>query len=241
MKSDIYNLAIKKHEYWAKRKGVLKKLIDQVIDEISEIEKIDNNKTEIELKKRASKIKAVWVLSGTGTFKLPLTDVPGDQIYKGKSWGYHSDRDRIELAIKLIDSIGQCKPYLIYNGIEEQRIAINQAIESGELSFPRSKLYIPKGEVVKTLDQVKKLNFPEKYKIGDILVIVTHSAHYPRVLRMLNRYKTIPAKLSVVLYPAHFKNKKGSKEFTFNEIMGVLGYIALGEATIKSYKYLKWL
>lgn len=253
---DIYNLAVERYVYWAKRKDLLKKLINQLLGEVDSLDKVDLTKIKKYLKEKVSKVKAVWVLSGTGTFDRPLTDTPGDQIYKGRTWAYYSDQDRIKLAIELInylsqavakdqkisvmDAIREYGSYLVYNGVGEQQIAIKRAIKSGKLSFPKSKLYIPKGKIIKTLDQVKNLRFPEKkYQFGDILVIVTHVAHYPRVLRMLNKYKKVFGNLSIVIYPAQFKTRKGFYEFAFNEIMGVLGYIALGEATVKPCKYLK--
>ena len=89
---DIYNLAVERHVYWAKRKGLLKKLINRLLGEIDSLDKMDLTKIKKYLKEKASKVKAVWVLSGTGTFDLPLTNVSGDQIYKGKAWAYYSDQ-----------------------------------------------------------------------------------------------------------------------------------------------------
>lgn len=260
--NDICQLAIKRHRYWAKNVVLLNKVVKRVVAEIDEVGGIKSKGIEKQLERDAKKIKAVWVLSGAGTFDLPLTNTPGDQIYSGKTWAYYSDRDRIKYAVELIghisrivalrskdkdkqsseiDLIEQYGPYLIYNGIEEQNKAIRQAIKKGKLVFPQSKLYIPQGRITRTLDQVKNLNFPdEEYRAGDILAIITHCAHYPRVLRMLNKYKKIPDNLLVRIYPVQFKDNAGSKEFTFNEIMGVLGYIALGKATIEPYNYIKW-
>jgi hypothetical protein len=56
---------------------------------------------------------------------------------------------------------------------------------------------------------------------------------------MLNKYKKVFGDLSIVIYPAQFKTRKGFYEFAFNEIMGVLGYIASGEAAVDPCKYLR--
>ncbi len=249
--SHVYHLAQKKYIFWAKKTSLLKKTIKQVLSEIKELDAIDTTQAETQIKKIAPRIKAVWVLSGIGTFYQPITKSPGDEIYQGESWAYYSDRQRIKTATELLKKIieqnkvkkrnQQGGPYLIYNGISLQNQAIKHAIKSKDLSLPLSRLYIPKGKITKTLDQVKNLSFPDKkYDKGDIIIIVTHVAHYPRLLRMLERYHTVMKDFSIMLYPVWFKDKTASQKFTINEIMGVLGYIAIGEAAIKPIKYIKW-
>jgi len=259
----ICRLAEKKYRYWAKRSHLLKNVVRQVVVEIDDYNQIKSEDVLKRLEQEAKKIKAVWVISGTGTFFRPFTDMPGDRIYKKKQWAYFSDRDRIKSAARVISRVSRALvkeskdkvqdhqlsleeqikkygPYLIYNGIEEQKKALREAIKSRKLILPDSKLFIPKGKIIKTLDQVKNFVLPNgDYRSGDVLVIVTHSAHYSRTLRMLNKYGTISGKLAVRVYPVRFKNRIDSMEFTLNEIMGVLGYIAQGEATINPIDILK--
>jgi hypothetical protein len=252
-KSDIHKLAVERYgDFWDSKPEQLDLLIEQLLKEIKEIEKAAEELRLPSSTEEAKKIKAVWVISGAGTYTKPITNTSGDLIYKDKKWAYFSDRDRIAHAIKVIDNIalivskenatkqsqGSFSPYLVYNGIDEQVNDLIFAIKSGKVSYPLEKLLIPKGRISRTLDQILSFDLPDNLvEEGDTIGIVSHAPHLARAMRMINKYKPLPKEVKVKLFPIVFNDNKGEEEFTENEIMGIVGYISRNEATIKSYPY----
>jgi hypothetical protein len=259
-KKSIIQLALERHsDYWGDRKEELDILVNGTIKEIEKIERVPFCKPETD--KEAMKIKAVWCVSGTGSIQVPFLGTTGDILYKEKKWGQWTDRDRILHSVEVIKNysivsrgkdpcniitkheesrlIKEYGPYLIYNGIPEQVDALFLAIEAGELNFPREKVFVPKGKIVKTLDQVKSLKLPENLNIkeGDTIGIVSHAPHLARLMKMVNRYKPLPEEIKVKLFPLLFEKPENENEFAQTELMGILGYISRGEATAESYPY----
>lgn len=241
-KSIIHKIALERHaSFWFGKEIELDLLIEQSIKEIKLLNRVADRTLSFTPAK-ANKIKAIWAISGSGTYTKSITNVPGDQVYRSKIWGQWSDKKRIDHSLEIIQKIstqnGGFYPYLIYNGITEQVIDLKDALQSDRLDLPKDKLFIPTGMVIKTIDQVKGLSFPrDALQEGDVLGIVSHSPHLARVMRMVNKFRSIPLGVSVQLFPMTFNNIENDEEFAFNEILGIIGYISRGEATIESYPY----
>ena len=267
-KDDLLKLASAKYpEYYNRHQKELDLLIDQVLLEIKRLKSAAKlSKTPINLQE-AKNYQAIWVISGVGTFSEPLTKLPGDMFYKNKKWAHGSDHTRIMQAIGIIRDIslilsgesntrnlrkihlsqnrekqliGKYGPYMIYNGTPIQNHHLISAIKTGKLNFPLEKLYLPKGTITKTIDQVKKFSFPTNHKISKrhTIGIVTHVPHFPRLMRIINRYQTIPLGLTLRALPVSMHNLRDETDFLTGEIMGIIGYISRDEASIKPYPYL---
>jgi len=254
-------------EYWRGKESELKSLIDKASLEIREIEKSAQREWLPGNAEEAKKIKAIWVLSGAGTYKKTITDDPGDLANIGKYWIHGSDRKRIGHAADLIKKIsliasGNCLPkevnsykisdvevlalvkeygpYLIYNGTAVQNADLIAAIKDDSLLMPEEKLFIPESKITKTIDQVKMLKFPDiNFEKNDEIGIVSHAPHLARVMRMVNKYKPIPEGVEVQLYPLVFGDPENEREFAQSEMKGIVGYVSKGLATAESsYSYL---
>ena len=252
-------------EYWRDEEENLEQLINLATKEIAEIER-GASKTQLpKTVKDANLIKAIWVLSGSGTYEKPITETPGDLVNLDKPWAQGSDKKRIDHAVdhirkismiasgdyqtKNIDSyqisdeesfhlIQKYGPCLVYNGISVQNSDLISAIEAGIVKFPKDKLFIPSGKVKRTLDQITTLKFPEiNYSEKDKIGVVSHAPHLARVMRVVNKYKTMPEKAEIVLLPLVFEKDENEKEFCQSEMKGIIGYVGSGLATLKPYPY----
>jgi hypothetical protein len=217
----IFDITWRKNASFYQDKSRLKGLINKILDEISQLEMASGQPILL----KSQQIKAVWVLSGIGTYFEPITDFPGDQIYKDKPWGRWGDRERLDFAGKIVDSMPDM-PYLIYNGANVQNEALIKATKNG-FPVPLERIYFPKGKISCTIDQVKNLSLPKEIEGDNIsLGIVSHAPHLARVVRMFNLYKPL-SNVKLKLFPL----PSPSLEFTQNEILGILDYVASGQAT----------
>jgi len=243
----IRNIALARAgNFWLGREAQLEVNIERIILEIQDLEEAAGAMNLPLSFDETKKIKAIWVISGAGTYFQPITNTAGDLIYKDKAWAHFSDHDRISYASEIVKKIGLLAsakslpgPYLIYDGIEEQNEDLISAVESHEIMIPKSALFIPKGRILKTLDQVKYFELPADLNIqnGDVIGVVSHAPHLARVMRMVNKYKPFPKGVKVKLLPLVFTGNKNEKEFAQAEITGILDYISKGEATEESYPY----
>lgn len=260
-----FDYALLSHsEYWSGKEVELKRLIEAVSFEVIEMEKhalipqLPRNKEE------ARHVKAIWTLSGVGTYEKPIAMGPGDMIYVDKPWAHGTDKKRTDHAIDLVKKISiiasgkyqpedsdtfaitneelealviENGPYLVYNGIPSQNEDLIDAIQKRRI-FPIEKLFIPEGDIERTLDQVRNLQFPQiEFEEGDTIGIVSHAAHIARLMRILNKFNPLPKGINIQAYPLVFENEYNEKEFVQSELRGIVGYISRGLATHEAYPY----
>lgn len=258
-KEALINQALERYgDYWMPRKKNLNLLVNQLIGELTTIENFTSKLPAT--KEEAQKFKAIWCISGAGSLKVPILGTSGDIIFKEKKWGQWTDRDRLIYSLEIIKKISLINsgnkltkeyskneltliikkygPYLIYNGINEQISALLYSIDKKEIIFPKEKLFLPKGNIKKTIDQVKNFCIPDQIinKKGEI-GIVSHAPHLIRVLYMLGRYPTVPENLTIKLFPVLLSQPKFESEYSFGELLGIIGYISKGEANLEPCPY----
>lgn len=226
-------------DFWSSKEEMLRSLISNVSQEILALEAAAA--APVLTLEEAHNIKAIWVLSGAGSYSKPIIDSPGDLVYKDKPWAQNSDRRRIDYAVKLSGQIKQLsgeEPFLIYNGLEVQVKDLLEVIEKKYVNITKEKLFIPKGKITRTLDQVVNFELPKiDFEQGDKIGIVSHAPHLCRVIRMANIYKPFPEEIKVKLFPIIFSDPGNEAYFAQNEIMGVIGYLSRGEASGEPYPF----
>lgn len=135
---------------------------------------------------------------------------------------------------KLVQETG---PYLIYNGVLEQNQAVLRASKEFLWPIPQSKIYIPSGQIARTIDQVKTLALPPDIEFGndDIFGIVTHAPHYARLMRMIDFYRPLGNNVKIQLFPLVLPEDE--EELMEMELNSTLNYALKNELSWESYPY----
>ena len=237
--------------YWSGRMEILKNSIDNILKEIDEFEDSYNNGININ-KEEANKLKMIWCISGSGSYEKKLVDTPSDNINKNISWYRGTDKIRLDYAALIVKEINRANrqtnlqhvqkieeryPIIIYNGIKEQVEVLLQ--NAGKrYSIPKERIYIPNGQIVRTIDQIKYFSFPPKTELNNMLMgLVSHAPHISRILRIMSKNDSKFKPVEIKVFPIRLKSKMGNIEFIKREISGILDYIAKGEASIIPYEY----
>ncbi|MFA7252984.1 MAG: GNAT family N-acetyltransferase [Patescibacteria group bacterium] len=248
----IPDMLLRYPRFWLPKIKDMPSIIEGLIDEMEALD--SDARAGIHISKEdAMRIKAVWVVSGTGTYFEPITTTSGDQIYKDKPWAYFTDKKRIDHGVAVVLAITKEKlgsaaddnirrhisksgPFLVYNGIPLQNEALESMTMKESFQLPPDKLFIAPGKVARTLDQVKQISFPKdcQFKVNDLIGVVTHVHHYTRVIRMVNRFRPLPDGVSIrpFLLPIPEEGRAYSMQA---EIRGILAYSAEGAATLENY------
>lgn len=159
------------------------------------------------------KVRGIWVLSGDDTTNHKRLD--------------YADRWLSAYIDILPDNQ---PPILIYNGTEEQ---------NKNLNVRTKRTYIAPGINKNTLDQVKNFSFPPNLDIDNgYLGIISHSAHFPRILRFINNNQKIFQGMKVTVLPINLDNPENQEEMTQAEVKGTMDYIEKGDADIEPYPYI---
>jgi len=187
-------------------------------------------------------IGAVWVLSGGGSYLLPIVNSTSDRIYAKKNWYPGQDKARLDYAKACIDALASLSPLpvLIYNGTKRQNADLRKAIDRGLFKLPKSRLYIVPGEITRTLDQVTKFSFPPSFNVKKMkLAVLSHSAHLPRILRFMRKYPKPFKNVEIVPLSINIQSKIGQRQMEKVELDNLLGYIDRKEAAAESYPFEK--
>jgi hypothetical protein len=91
-------------EFWEDRQEKLRQLITAVSLEMEILRDSARKPWLPTIKDEAQRIKAIWVLSGPGTYLEPVSNSPGDQIYRNEamSWAHGMDHQRLERSAWLM-------------------------------------------------------------------------------------------------------------------------------------------
>jgi len=234
-----FNEGIERYPFWAERKRELKELLSKIEREVQDLEDAAQNNVEIS-KETTQKTKAIWCLSGSGSYLEPLISAPSDIPLKSSLWAHGTDKKRLDYCAQLLHDLKNKggNPIFVYNGVEEQNEVLRK-IASKNLGLNKNEFFIPEGNNTKTIDQVMNLTFPKQLKLEklDIVGVVSHAAHLSRVMRMVEKFRPFPKNVDIMLYPLVFKNSRDEDRFVFSEIMGILGYISRGEISKNAYHY----
>ena len=185
---------------------------------------------------------AVWVLSGGGSYLASIIDTPSDRNYKKYDWYPRQDRARLDYAKDWLDAFSSTSPpdspILIYNGTEQQNYDLKKAIDAGIFEFSKSRLFIPQGEITKTVEQVKNFVFPPSFITkGKKLAVLSHSAHLPRILRFMKKFPKPFRGVEIVPISINLDSDGSQRQMRDMELENLLGYIEKGEASIEPYPY----
>ncbi len=232
--------------------------------EMSSFEKLarTNSLRVPETPEEAKRVRAIWDLSGVGTYLKEFQD----DRWKNIPWVGWTDRRRLNYSAALIrrltekitgrsyrstlgekltpDQVAQLRsdienygPYLIYNATSEQNEDVEKVLTEQDVSIPKSKIIIPDASTAKTADQMKNVKFPQDLRGGDIIAVVAHAPHLVRILHMLNRYKPLPEGVIVQPHPLPSPPSAGT-DYARMEISGLLYYTLItGDAAETSYPY----
>ena len=241
---------------------------DLAVSYLAEVEKLEytaerSQKERIRLTPdQARAVGAIWVLSGPGAY---VTASKADR-YEKKSWAQWMDRRRLNHAVRLMRSIaeslgglsptgmGNVKerkheiegilrdegPFLIYNGRPDETAVAMQVLEQGDVMVPKERVLMQGGERIdKSIDQVKYLEIPPQLiQDGKELIVVSHAAHLPRILRMLAARGDFP-RITIRAFPLPTP-VSGRKEYTREEIAATVYYALVAKPPIAqeaSYPY----
>jgi RimJ/RimL family protein N-acetyltransferase len=206
----------------------------------SELDYIEQSAGELPNAKNKDKyldVGALWVISGAGSYFKKLTSSSSDKIYKKHPWYPGQDRDRLEYAKKWLDAYRKVypglNPALIYNGTKEQNTDLAEAISSGKFRL-KGPLFISPGKIVRTLDQIKQFSFNPEFKKGQKLAVLSHSAHIPRILRFMDKFKQRFKSVEVIAVSISLE-PKDEREMAKIEKRTLLGYIKRDEASQNIY------
>lgn len=217
---------------------------NSVLTEVNLFKKNANKLPEAKNIEILKKVRAVWVLSGSGSYLRPLINTSSDQANLANNWYHGTDKARLDFAERWLSAYSNilpaCKPpILIYNGVAEQNRDLHQAIEGGKYPIPTSQVYIAPGENVRTLDQVKNFSFPPDLDLQEgYLGVISHVSHLVRTLKFMNKYPRIFRGIKVIALPIVCKDPKVQDRIDAPETKGILDYIAKNEATEESYPYI---
>lgn len=242
--------------FWRSKEDILKKLIDEVSVQIDEFDKFAAKELSF-TRDEALSYKAIWCVGGAGSYEKPLIDAASDQKFGDRPGYSGTDKERLDHTAKVIyqlaktvsgklsiskegqtDIIEKFGPTLIYNGVEEQDESLLRNA-GNHYPVPKDKIYIPDGEIVRTIDQVRGFSLPDDTRIneGDKIGIVSHSTHLPRIVRMMGKYPTVFENINITLFPVKHRDQIGILASRELEIAGIIDYIARDEATFESFHY----
>ncbi len=176
-----------------------------------------------------SKLKLIWVLSGSGSISKSILDHERGRIFA------NTDRDRIKLALKIARQNKNIS--ILYNGTNEQNSDLVKAIRSGRYDISLDQVKIIPGEINCTLDQVRLFSYPADISIkGDELFgVLSHAPHLVRVLRMMAAHKGNFKQAKILPIPLILDNPSEEEEFIKREIIGTIDYILKNEARREPY------
>lgn len=199
-------------------------------------------------------IGAVWVFSGPGTFLSPLKGRDEDWM----AWMNHL---RLSTGILLVlqvtsltlnksiqevtkNDVERSGPPLIYNGIPIENDDFRSVINLPQFPLPKGKIIIIdevekngiKSKIRNTREQV--MSFPRQLlgnPISGAIALVSHATHLPRILRYMNKYRTIPNnRFPIRCFPIHSDPKWAAIDAS-REIEDVCRYLAMGHLSENPY------
>ncbi|MBI2051920.1 hypothetical protein HYT33_04130 [Candidatus Roizmanbacteria bacterium] len=242
-------------------------LVEASLDEIEKLEEVAlGKKFNIPASpQEAAKIKALWVLSGPGTYDVATKD----DRYQDRPWARWMDRKRLNYAATLTrklteivvgiprqsrpkgkelmteevaqlrSSIERYGPYIIYNGRQDENRVVENVLRREGVMIPTGKVYVIYNNIDKTIDQVKSFRLPPDIQLetGDTIGVITHAPHMMRLMHILNYFKPFPENVTVQAFPLP-SPYDGGQEHTMDEICGLLNYVFVsGGATEEPYPY----
>lgn len=222
-------------------KPKLTTLISLTLDEINELEEAALHPNLPKTADEASRIKAIWVFSGPGTYDQPFKN----DRYKDKPWARFMDRIRLNRAAWLmrklteeilgntLDGIRNPEivrqaflengPFLIYNGRHDENDAVRDVLTRPGIVIPKEKVHFIDARIDNTFDQVKTFSLPPglTLKSGENIALVSHAPHLMRLLHIINKVKPFLEGAKVQLFPIASPSD-GRQEYAEMEIRGLL-------------------
>lgn len=217
-----------------------KKLEKAVGEELSFFESKAGGLPTLQEKERFKSVGAVWVVSGAGSYLHPIIDTPSDNIYKKHKWYSGQDKKRLDYAARWLAEFENqygYSPTLIYNGTVAQDKDLLQAIGKKKINI-RSKIFIPEGEIVNTLDQVKNFLLPDEFDPRKMtLAVLSHSAHLPRILRFMSRFPEGFKGAKVIALSINVTDEAGQSKMKKAELENLSRYVENDNASMFPYPF----
>lgn len=189
------------------------------------------------------KVRAVWVLSGSGSYFVPLSNSTSDQANINNLWYYGTDRARLDYVAQWLLSYAKVlpkhlQPVLIYNGVKNQQEDLIKAIQTGKYKVPLGKIFFPPGDNTRTIDQIKNFALPPNINLEDgYLGVLSHAPHLLRTLKFMKKNQMIFGKIKILALPLKLKDEKDQNAMNKPEIKGMLDYVDKGIADPSSRTY----
>jgi len=234
----------RKDPFWQKDGRDIDQVAKTIIDEISLFEASAGTLPSQQTVVTLQKIKAIWVVSGGGSYLEPIIDTPSDNKNTKNSWYLGQDKARLDYALLWINDFATTMPppppLMIYNGTKKQNADLQKAIREKIFDLTNAQLYIAPGDITRTIEQVKNFSFPPSIKPAVCrLAILSHSAHLPRILRFMNKYPRQFKNAEIVPLSIKIQDVWGQQQMIISELNNLLGCIARGEAAIEPYSFIR--
>lgn len=252
----IYQAALEQHKKLAgvSSPEEIKSIIRTLLEEIDELYKVASpEKAASALTPDiAEKVVAIWDFSGAGTYYEPSKN----DAYKDARWADNADRNRLNYSAFLCRKIAELRalgatlkgpieeqnerrtmakeliatdgPTILYNGRHDENEAARRIRNENDIVPPR-KFDISGVDITKTFQQIRDFKLPDNlHQQGKEIVLVAHAEQFPRILRMLQHYKTLPADMTVRICPLPTP-ENGREEYATWEGRGLLFYMLLSK------------
>lgn len=207
-----------------------------------------------ETSEEAKRIKAIWDLSGVGTYLKQFHDYK----WVGTAWARWTDRRRLnysgalmrrltekvtgksyktplgekltpQQAEELSRDIEASGPYLIYGATAKQNEDLETTLSEQGIVIPKNKVHIinflSKPVGVNTLDQIKTFSLPPNLQIQEGNILVL-VAHAPHMVRALHMTnKFKPFPEGLIILPHPLPSPiSAGTDYAIQEISGLLYY-----------------
>ena len=202
---------------------------------------------EIRQQRVSQDICAVHVFSGPGTVLEPFSK--GDE-----EWSAWCDHRRVFFGIWLVMQVTALRlrkdprevtrsdiksngPYLIYNGVPDKHE--NEDLQSvaslPRFPIPESRMIVfgevgegeSKRDIVHTGDQVESFPANALDGLDGSIALISNAPHFPRILRYIQHYQTIPSRFRVRCYPIP-SDPEWAAQYARSEINAVCKYLEAG-------------
>jgi hypothetical protein len=228
--SEVYDMLIGQHDVMRNLPTEdIRSYITEILSEVDRLEvsaRQDPALRSVPLE-LAKSIGAIWTFSGPGTYDEPITD--HDTAYDAYPWAHGMDRERLNYTARLARKITEAStgithpaspatieaevqktkqdiadfgPHIIYNGTPKGNAAVESVLAQEETIIPAENVSVIGEDIKNTIDQLKTFKLPGDLLIeGKKIALVSHAPHFPRIVRMINRYQPFPTGTKIVLFP----------------------------------------
>lgn len=137
--------------------------------------------------------------------------------------------------------VSQYGPDIYFTGGEAHNDPLNKFRMVYPTIIDENKLHLTKGQIYDTVEELSTLNLFENYKVGDVIGLVTHAPHVPRVMRLIAAGVAdgkIPAHVKFHIFPLPSPPQSEPYDFEKSQAGGVLNDVFVRKiAAVQPFPY----